>query len=84
MYHSTVHISIMKEKAAPASTPHESSAARLFLSGAAKKPEKTKAPEPGHGLGLKIIGQIVERCNGLLEMEQGEDSYRVTLALPLR
>ena len=53
------------------------------LENSAKKPEKTKAPEPGHGLGLKIIGQIVERCNGLLEMEQGEDSYRVTLALPL-
>ena len=53
------------------------------LENSAKKPEKTKAPEPGHGLGLKIIRQIVERCDGLLEMEQGEDSYRVTLALPL-
>ena len=53
------------------------------MENSAKKPEKTKAPEPGHGLGLKIIRQIVERCDGLLEMEQGEDSYRVTLALPL-
>ena len=54
------------------------------LENSAKTPEKTKAPEPGHGLGLKIIRQIVERCKGLLEIEQGEDSYRVTLALPLR
>ena len=53
------------------------------LENSAKKPETPKTPAPGHGLGLKIIRQIVERCNGLLEMEQGEDSYRVTLALPL-
>lgn len=53
------------------------------LENSAEKPEKTKAPAPGHGLGLKIIRQIVERCDGLLEVERGEDSYHVTLALPL-
>ena len=53
------------------------------LENSASRAPKTKNPEPGHGLGLKIIRQIVERCNGLLEMEQCEDSYRVTLALPL-
>ena len=53
------------------------------LENSAKKPETIKEPKPGHGLGLKIIRQIVERCDGLLEMEQGENSYRVTLALPL-
>ena len=53
------------------------------LENSAKNSETPKTPAPGHGLGLKIIRQIVERCNGLLEMEQGEDSYRMTLALPL-
>ena len=53
------------------------------LENSARRAPKTKNPEPGHGLGLKIIRQIVDRCNGLLETEQGEESYRVTLALPL-
>ncbi|MGN0743263.1 MAG: GHKL domain-containing protein, partial [Candidatus Fimadaptatus sp.] len=53
------------------------------LENSAKSPDKTKAPAPGHGLGLKIIRQIVERRNGLLEMEQNGDCYRATLALPL-
>ena len=43
-----------------------------------------KKPVPEHGLGLKIVGQIVERCDGLLETEQDEKSYRVTLALNIK
>ncbi|MGN1368382.1 MAG: sensor histidine kinase [Aristaeellaceae bacterium] len=53
------------------------------LENSAGRPGKTKAPAPGHGLGQKIIRQIVEKRNGLLEMEQDGESYRVTLALPL-
>ena len=53
------------------------------LENSARKPVETKKPAPGHGLGLKIIRQVVEKYNGLLEMKQGEESYRVTLALPL-
>ena len=53
------------------------------LENSARRPEKAKAPAPGHGLGLKIIRQIVEKSNGLLETEQDGESYRVTLALPL-
>ena len=53
------------------------------LENSARRPEKTKAPEPGHGLGLRIIRQIVERSNGLLKTEQDEEVYRATLALPL-
>ena len=53
------------------------------LENSAKMQEKTKAPAPGHGLGLKIIRQIVEKCDGLMETEQDGESYRVTLALPL-
>ena len=53
------------------------------LENSARNLEKAKTPAPGHGLGLKIIRQIVERSDGLLEMEQDVDCYRVTLALPL-
>ena len=53
------------------------------LENSARNLEKAKTPAPGHGLGLKIIRQIVERSYGLLEMEQDVDCYRVTLALPL-
>ena len=53
------------------------------LENSARRPEKAKAPAPGHGLGLKIIRQIMEKSNGLLETEQDGESYRVMLALPL-
>ncbi len=39
--------------------------------------------EPGHGLGLKIVQQIVQRRDGLLEVETDKCSYKVLLALPL-
>ena len=55
----------------------------FFLENSARKHQEKKKPVPEHGLGLKIVGQIVERCDGLLETEQDEKSYRVTLALPL-
>ena len=53
------------------------------LENSARKHQEKKKPVPEHGLGLKIVGQIVERCDGLLETEQDEKSYRVTLALPI-
>ena len=53
------------------------------LENSARKQQTPKKPVPEHGLGLKIVAQIVERCNGLLETEQDEKSFRVTLALPL-
>lgn len=52
------------------------------LSNSARRQEKKKSV-PEHGLGLKIVGRIVERCGGLLEAEQDDGTYRVTLALPL-
>ncbi|MDD6050175.1 MAG: GHKL domain-containing protein [Clostridiales bacterium] len=55
----------------------------FVLENSASIPEKAKDPAPGHGLGLKIIRQIVERYNGLLETEQGEESFRIKLALPM-
>lgn len=42
-----------------------------------------KETAPGHGLGLKIIKQIVARYDDLLETEYGTDYYRVNLAIPL-
>lgn len=55
----------------------------FLLENSAGKQQEKKKPVPEHGLGLKIVGQIVERCDGLLETEQDEKSYRVTLALPI-
>ena len=38
---------------------------------------------PKHGLGLRIVRQIVERCGSLMQTEFGQDYYKVRLALPL-
>ena len=48
-----------------------------------KRPSTSVRIDTPHGLGLKIIQQIANRYNALLETEQGADYYRVTLALPL-
>lgn len=42
-----------------------------------------KKPQPGHGLGLKIIRQIMERYGNLIKTEFGDDFYKVTVLLPL-
>lgn len=41
-----------------------------------------KEAVPQHGLGLRIIEQIINRHGALMEAEQLTDSYRVTIALP--
>lgn len=48
-------------------------------------PEKSAKKETvsQHGLGLKIIEQIINRHGNLMEMEQLPGSYRVTIALLL-
>jgi len=38
---------------------------------------------PKHGLGLRIVRQIVERCGSLMQTEFGQDYYKVRLAIPL-
>lgn len=43
----------------------------------------TRKNAPGHGLGLKIVGQIAAQHDDLLQSEVGADFYRVTLAIPL-
>lgn len=43
-----------------------------------------KENAPGHGLGLKIIRQIMERYGNLINTEYGDDFYKVTVLLPLR
>jgi len=42
-----------------------------------------KSPAPGHGLGLRIVHQILENYGDMIEVEQSEGRYRVTLAVPL-
>ena len=37
----------------------------------------------GHGLGLKIVANIVERYDCLMETEQTEEVYKVTIAMPI-
>lgn len=46
-------------------------------------PVKTKETVPKHGLGLKIVRQIAERYDALLQAEFSSDMYKVSLALPL-
>ncbi len=43
-----------------------------------------KETAPGHGLGLKVVRQIVERYGNLLKTEYGDDYYKVAVLLPLR
>ncbi|MGN1004629.1 MAG: GHKL domain-containing protein [Oscillospiraceae bacterium] len=43
----------------------------------------TQEAAPEHGLGLKIIRQISQRCGDLMETERGSDFYKVMLAIPL-
>lgn len=47
------------------------------------KREHKKESMQTHGLGRKIIQQIVTRHGGLLRTETGDDFYRVILALPI-
>lgn len=46
-----------------------------------KKAEKKAAAQ--HGLGMKIMEQIISRHGNLMEVERLNDSYSVTIALPL-
>ncbi len=48
---------------------------------AEKSAEKKAASQ--HGLGMKIIEQIITRHGNLMEVERLSSSYRVTVALPL-
>ena len=41
-----------------------------------------KETAPEHGLGLKVVRQIVERYGNLSDTEHGEDYYKVTVLLP--
>lgn len=45
-------------------------------------PEKDETV-PKHGLGLKIIASVVERCNGVVDTEHTGNSYRIQVAIPL-
>ena len=36
----------------------------------------------GQGLGLKIVENIVARCDYLMETERAEGTYKVTVAIP--
>ena len=38
--------------------------------------------KPGQGLGLKIVENIVARCDYLMETERAEGTYKVTVAIP--
>lgn len=46
-------------------------------------PEEKEETVPKHGLGLKIVRQIAERYDALLQAEFTEETYKVSLALPL-
>lgn len=48
-------------------------------------PEKSAKKEAvsQHGLGMKIIEQIINRHGNLMEVQRSSGSYRVTIALPL-
>lgn len=44
--------------------------------------EKNKTVR-GHGLGLKIIGEITEKYNGIIKNEYTDGTYEIKLAIPL-
>lgn len=46
-----------------------------------KRAEKKAASQ--HGLGMKIMEQIITRHGNLMEVEWLSGSYRITIALPL-
>lgn len=48
-----------------------------------KQSEEETAPPFGHGLGLKIIRQLIDRYEGLITTEQMADSYKLTIAIPI-
>ncbi len=45
--------------------------------------EHKKETVPKHGLGLKIIREITEQYNGLIDTEYGEHHYRIRVVIPL-
>lgn len=51
--------------------------------GAGQTSAETEKTVPKHGLGLKIIRQIAERYGHLLTTEAADDTYKVSLAIPL-
>lgn len=46
-------------------------------------PAEKEETVPKHGLGLKIVRQIAERYDALLQTESAAETYKVSLALPL-
>ena len=44
----------------------------------------TKANTKSHGLGLIIVTSIVERANGIVEVMPYNDSFSVTVMIPLK
>lgn len=45
------------------------------------EPEKPPAPEHGHG--LKIIKQIVKKHSDIMSIEQSENAFKISIALPI-
>ena len=56
----------------------ENSSTQAWMAGQSKKEHVEN-----HGLGKKVIGRIMARYGDLIQVEEGNDFYRVTLALPL-
>lgn len=57
----------------------------VFVCENSATPEHMERPSAsGHGLGLKIVRQIAAKYEILTQNQQGEDFYKVTLAIPLK